>query len=386
MIGAGPAGATAAAEIGRAGYSVALLEKHERPGQPLCCAEAVSRASFEKQVGLKSEWISAYIDRAMLVAPDGNSVTAVYPDGGLILNREKLDYDLAQQAVDSGADLFCRTIGLSLGKSKDHFQFLDALQPGEKKIRLEARIFIAADGVESKIGRLAGIENLVELNEVESLLQYRLENISIDPATVEFHVGKKIAPGGYVWVFPKSKNRANVGIGIVNENNRGEPLKQLLDDFIIRRFPENKIIGQTCGMTPKYQGRRNFGKDNLLIVGDAARVLDSFSGAGIINAIISGRYAGQAAIEYLAGRVDYGRQLEALYPGHFLAELEDDLKLYKKLRRVYIHLDDDDFADIVKAARQYFDRHGTGGVRVGKLLTGLIKTRPRLLRLMRYLV
>jgi digeranylgeranylglycerophospholipid reductase len=160
----------------------------------------------------------------------------------------------------------------------------------------------------------------------------------------------------------------------------------MLDNFISRRFPGGRIAGRTCGMTPKYQGKRMFGKDNLLIVGDAARVLDSFSGAGIVNAISSGRYAGLAAVEYLSGHVECGEQLEALYPESFLEEMGDDLILYKKLRKVYIHLDDGDFADIVKAMREYFDRRGTEGIRIGKLLTGLIKTRPRLLRLIRYLV
>jgi electron transfer flavoprotein-quinone oxidoreductase len=156
VIGAGPAGSSAACEIARAGLSVALLEKHEKPGQPLCCAEAVNRASFENLIKLKSEWVSAFINRAMLVGPDGNSVTAVYPNGGLVLNREKFDYDMVQEAVDSGCDLFCRTIGLNLEKSTDRFRFLDGLQPGKKKFRLEARIFIAADGVESKIGKSVG--------------------------------------------------------------------------------------------------------------------------------------------------------------------------------------------------------------------------------------
>ncbi len=386
IIGAGPAGSMAAYEIAAAGYSVIILEKHEKPGIPLACGEAVSRGSLEKLIESQKEWICAEINRAIVIGPDGTRATAVYQNGGYILDRKKFDYYLAKRAVGAGGMLACDSIGLELQKDGGKFVSIDVLKKGGERLRIEASIFIAADGVESKIARLAGIDNLVKVNIAEALLQYRLENISVDPEAIFFYVGNKIAPGGYLYIFPKSENSANVGLGIITETNRSKMLELLLNDFIKENFEGAYIADRACGLTPKYMGEKMFRIDNLLIAGDAARALDSFSGAGIINAMTSGRYAGLAAVEYLKGNVKNEEDFDRLYPGRFLGERGEELKMYEKLKVAYRHLDDNDFIEVIKALDNYLTGKDVRQIKVSKLMMAIMMSRPRLVRLARYVV
>jgi len=386
VIGAGPAGSMAAREIADAGFEVLMLEKHARPGYPLCCAEGVSKPALDHLLEVNGDWISAYIEHIKVIDPNGGYVDVHHPGAGYILDRKKFDDYLAHEAVRAGSTFECEAIGIQLIGTHDLFHTIEVLKPGNEVSYIKASIFIAADGVESKIARLAGVENQVEFSRVESLLQYRVEEIAIQKDTVEFYVGNSVAPGGYVWVFPKSANAANVGLGITTKKSRGPELEARLNDFIKKRFGNARITEKACGIVPKYQGKSMFRKANLLVAGDAARVLDSLTGAGIINAMLSGRYAGQAAVHYLNRAIDKLDDIDRLYPAKFLDEKGEELILYKKLKDVYNHLNDRDFIEIIQALREYFDRHQAQGIKAAGLLVNLIKTRPRLLRLVRHLI
>lgn len=386
VIGAGPAGSMAAHDIAEAGHRVLLLEKHKKPGRPLCCAEGVSRPSFENIMPARPEWVKAYISRVKVIAPSGDTADFIHPDAGYILDRTVFDYDLAMQAKDAGATLACETIGLMLNRNNGLFESLDILMPGGKTETVSAAVFIAADGVESKIARLAGIDNTIKAETIEALLQYRVEDIEIAPGTIEFYVGNEIAPRGYVWVFPKSENNANIGLGISNALKKGLETGKYLDNFLKNRFSRYKVTETFCGLVPRYLGQEMFRKDNLLVVGDAARAVDSLSGAGIINALLSGQYAARAACEYISGKIKNIDDIDRLYPGHFLDVKASELKMYAKLREVYDRLNDDDFNDIVRTLGDRYRAKKVFGINAIKILTGLIKSRPKLIRLVKYLL
>jgi digeranylgeranylglycerophospholipid reductase len=386
VVGAGPAGSMAAYEIAAAGFSVLLLEKHERPGVPLACAEAVSRVSLENLITPKKDWISTEINKATVIGPEGNTATAFYQGGGYILDRKKFDFYLAERAVETGATLACNSIGLGLAGEAGRFDTIDVWEKNGERTNIKASVFIAADGVESKIARLAGIENLVDIDKGESLLQYRLENIEVDPETILFYVGNKVAPGGYLYVFPKSEHTANVGLGVITDTERSEILEKNLNEFVESNFKGSEIREKMCGLTPKYMGKAMFRRGNLLVAGDAARALDSFSGAGIINAMTSGRFAGLAAAEYLRGRIEDDKEFDRLYPGRFMDERGDELRTYSRLKVAYRHLDDDDFAEVIDALDKHLAGKDVREMKITKLMMAVIMSRPRLVRLAKYVV
>ncbi|MEW5922979.1 MAG: NAD(P)/FAD-dependent oxidoreductase [Candidatus Zixiibacteriota bacterium] len=386
VIGAGPAGSMAAFEIASAGHSVLMLEKHSRPGVPLCCGEGVGRGAFEKLISPRPEWISSVISRARVIAPDGTDAIVTRRENGYILDRKKLDFDLASRAVEAGCRLECDTIGLNLTGDDRNFDEIDIKRKDGNTEQVTARLFIAADGVESRIARTVGMDTFIDIDDVESLLEYRVENISVSPDLIEFYVGNNVAPKGYLWVFPKSATSANIGIGIITDGKRGGLAKSLLDEFMAQHYPNGNVIEKMAGLTPKYNRKELFRRGNLLVVGDAARILDSLTGAGIVNAMLSGRLAGLAAVEYLSNRVDDIEETDRIYPGLFLELKGDELSMYRRLKNAYTHLNDEDFIDIVKALNTYFEHNSTDGVNASKLLAGIIISRPQLIRLARYII
>lgn len=386
VVGAGPAGSIAAFEIASAGYSVLLLEKHKKAGLPLCCAEAVSKVPFDKIITPRENWINSRISRICLFSPQGRKVTVIHKDAGYILDRTVFDHELSLRAAGAGAVFETETIGLELKGQKDRFTGLQIVKPGGESEVVEAGIFIAADGVESKIARLSGIANLIEGEEIESLIQYRVENIDITPDSVEFHMGNQVAPLGYIWIFPKSTHSANIGVGISAEREQGAHTSYYLDKFLKKRFAKYKVSNVFCGIVPRYQGPGKLRLNNLLVVGDAARVLDSLTGAGIVNAMLSGKYAGQAAAIYLSGQIKTIKEIDDYYPALFLKEKQSELELYLKLRNIYNHLDDNDFEEIIGTIAKRFDGKRINDINAIKELIEIVRSRPRLLRLARYLI
>ncbi len=387
VIGAGPAGAMAAYEIASSGKSVLILEKHPNPGNPLCCAEAVSQPSLDKIITPRPDWISTRIGRIKLISPDGNIAEIVHPEAGYVLDRKTFDSGLTQRAVQAGAELACNAIGVALKPAGDRFGCLEVLYPDGSTADIEADIFIAADGVESKIARLAGLDNIISDNDIESLLQYRITDIKVEPDLLEFYIGNQIAPRGYVWVFPKSENSANVGLGIAASLEKGDKTVEYLERFLKKRFGEKYRIAEThCGLVPRYQGQTKFRLKNLLVIGDAARAVDSLSGAGIVNAMLSGIYAGRAAAVYIASGGMREEALESLYPGEFFRIKKEELQTYLKLREVFNKLSDADFNDIVGFLKDYFAGKTVYKLQPMKIITSMALNRPRLLGLLRHLI
>ena len=93
---------------------------------------------------------------------------------------------------------------------------------------------VAADGFESQVGRWAGIDTSLAPRDITSCFQYRLTNIDQDYDYCEFVLGSK-APGGYIWIFPKNKDTANVGMGMQLSKLSGPAdVKKHLDKFMLK--------------------------------------------------------------------------------------------------------------------------------------------------------
>src|SRR6267143_2010144 len=99
-----------------------------------------------------------------------------------------------------------------------------------------ARVVIGADGVETMVGRWAGLDTRVPARDMESCAQYVLQGIECDPDAIYLQFSAAIAPGGYAWIFPKGVGVANVGLGLVALKTDGRNARQYLDTWVERRF------------------------------------------------------------------------------------------------------------------------------------------------------
>jgi digeranylgeranylglycerophospholipid reductase len=303
---------------------------------------------------------------------------------GYILSRPNFDNYLAEMAVSFGADLRTGVWASGITISENNPAVID-IQTGKSSATVMADYVIAADGVESMIGRKAGLKTLLELMQCESCLQYRITGIKINPNCMEFYVGKRFSPSGYLWVFPKSDHSANVGLSLNPNQGSNRDLRGYLDRFLKEKFAGFKIESEQCGMASKFIGFDILGRENLLLAGDAARTVDSLSGAGIAKGLHTGGLAARAIIAAQAEGMTC-KALQRLYRSLIETELGKELGFYQKAYPLFRKFSDEDWESLVQFLEQYLKNRKAGSIDPATFLKLAIKGVPRLIRLARHLV
>ena len=204
------------------------------------------------------------------------------------------------------------------------------------------------------MGRWAGIDTKVNAKDVNTCLQYELVGIDIDKFFNEFHIGS-MAPGGYAWIFNKSEDSANVGVGInlgmVKE--RGE-VKRYLDNFIASqpRLAKGQNVETVAGAVSVGMPLESVTTDGLMLVGDAARMIDALTGGGVANACIAGQEAARVAKEaHDAG--DFSKEFFKAYEIAWRAKIEDQLFRNYIAKEKLLELSDDTINKVIDALQGY---------------------------------
>ena len=304
VIGGGPAGAIAAKTAAEKGLSACIVEKRPAIGVPVRCAEGIGREALHEFIDPDPRWISAEMTGASIIAPDGFLMkleSALAGNKvGYILDRKFFDRELVWKAAEAGADVFVKTRASSPLMDDGYVKGAKVECCG-KVTKVTADVVIAADGVESKFSRWCGIDTTVAMREIMSSAQYVMADVDIDEHSTVFYLGNEIAPEGYLWVFPKGKRIANVGIGISGKKSgEGHRAKDYLDRFVKKTFPKGKKIEYIAGGVSVCRPLECTVADGLVITGDAARVVDPLTGGGIYNGMYTGRLAAEVAAECIA--------------------------------------------------------------------------------------
>ncbi|MCX6642563.1 MAG: NAD(P)/FAD-dependent oxidoreductase, partial [Candidatus Bathyarchaeota archaeon] len=230
VVGAGPAGSLAARTAAQRGVKVILLEEHPVIGSPVSCAEGLSLGGI-KDAGIDpvTPYVCQKIECAHIITPNKKRIEMSSKEWvGFNLDRSQFDKALGENAVKAGAELMTNTSAQGVIREEDSVVGVRATQKGEP-IEFRASVTIGADGYQSIIRRSNGMERF--FSDFCICAQYTLSGLNLDVVDVnEFYLGGVVAPGGYVWVFPKSDKVANVGIGVRKIHNR--PAFEYLDKFI----------------------------------------------------------------------------------------------------------------------------------------------------------
>ncbi|NQU05317.1 MAG: NAD(P)/FAD-dependent oxidoreductase [Calditrichaeota bacterium] len=124
-----------------------------------------------------------------------------------------------------------------------------------------------------------------------------LAGLKEDFNNCHFFFGNDVAPGGYLWVFPKGDGIANVGIGVSTNRSDGGTAYRKLSEFVSKRYGQVSIISEFAGGVPVARPLKDPLKDGFMVVGDAARHCNPLTGGGISAALIGGNAAGEVAAE-----------------------------------------------------------------------------------------
>lgn len=339
VIGAGPAGSTAAMCIAKAGYKVLIIDKNTFP-RDKSCGDGLTRMSSRliHELGILDNFSRFKRIKGVRVYIDNQGFRQFdYPEDledpcyGLVVPRFELDYILCRKAVENGAVLLEKTGCENLLYDEKTSQVIGVkLHNGSEMF---ADIVIGADGAASKIAYQANLATTPKnklgfglrgyfsgIKDLSEILEIYLPILDISE--------KRVLPS-YGWVFPVADDMANIGVGLIEKNDR-DNIRSVMDSFVQKlkadkRFEHIKIEGKYLGapMRFDFNPRKSFAP-GLLLVGDAAGMISPFTGEGIGYAIETGIIAANSYIaQKNATKPDfgdltkYGKTLANKYQGYF---------------------------------------------------------------------
>ncbi len=345
VVGAGPAGSTAARFAAMNGASVLLLEKDREIGVPVRCAEGAGLKGLLRVVDkIDPRWIAATIRGFRLVAPDGTAVQARWGDSGYVLHRHIFDYDLARFAAENGAEVRTKTYVFDVINEGQAIKGVHA-RFGGKNYRISSNVVIAADGVESRVGRWAGFRTFTDMSDMESCAQVTLGDLDIDQDMCEFIFSGQNCPGGYIWVFPKGNRTANVGLGISGVYSKKKSASRYLHEFITRRFSGKPVLSFFCGGVPCDKTLKKIAGNGIMIIGDAAHQANPISGGGIVSGMVAGMMAGKTAAEAVT-QTDYSAVKLHAYEKEWNRTIGKDHERFYRIKLFIDRYSDDKLNDL----------------------------------------
>ncbi len=376
VVGAGPAGAVAAwqAKLAAPELDVVLLERDRAVGAPVRCAEGVGDAGLREFANPDgADWVSRRITDVILESPDDTQVVLANSGIGWILDRTRFDAYLAAQAAAAGAAVLVGAEATAMSRNGDERWHVRVTERGREDL-YRARIVIGADGVETMVGRWAGLDTRVPARDMESCAQYVLQGIDFNPNAIYLQFSNAIAPGGYAWIFPKGVGIANVGLGLVALKTNGHNARQYLDDWVARRFPSGVRTGYTVGGVIVHTTIKKTYADGVLVAGDAAHMINPLSGGGINNAMKAGRLAGCTAAAALREHDTTERRLASYHKAWMDVLGEDHLKYYR-LKQALEHMDDAFLNSLARTVNKVVPEKRT----LGRVLTHAMIKHPLLI-------
>jgi digeranylgeranylglycerophospholipid reductase len=349
VIGAGPAGSVAARFAAEKGAKVLMLERDREAGIPVRCAEGVSHNGIAPFIEINPKWIAAKIDSACLHSPDGEKAYMYNNGTGYVLERRIFDTELCNLAIEAGVEMLTKANAIGLEYTDEKITGVRYKHFGEIKIA-NCSIVIGADGVESRVGRWAGINTTLALNDIDTCVQYTVSGMDFELDTCHFYFGKEVSPGGYIWIFPKSGNTANIGIGISGDLAADKGPKAYLDEFMERTFPEAKVNYTVFGGVPTAWGLKEYIKDNIMLVGDAARQVNPITGGGIVQGMIAARIVGHLAADSIKAG-DQSKKFLLRYKKEWDVKLGKIQKTMYSMKERFMKMDDPKFNRLVRLCK-----------------------------------
>ncbi|UCC91646.1 MAG: NAD(P)/FAD-dependent oxidoreductase [Candidatus Aenigmatarchaeota archaeon] len=340
VVGAGPAGSSVARFCAERGFKVLVAEKRQEIGSPKRCGEGLSKSAIEKMgIKLDDSWKSRTIKGASIYAPNGKKITVDFegPEGWVI-ERKLFDKYLAKLASKAGAKIITKTEVFEV--EREGGTVTARMISGGREFEVQCKILVACDGVESRVARMLGINTTLSLADIASCAQFEMSGIDIDPDRIELYFGNEIAPGGYMWIFPKGENTANVGIGVRKPYSKKSALAYL-KEFIRERdsLRKGSVIEVNSGGVPVGGFLERMVGDNLMVVGDAAHQVNPIHGGGIAESYVAGMIAGEV-IARAFEKNDFSGKFLSVYENEWGKQRGRKLRKILKLRNVVESLTD----------------------------------------------
>ena len=320
IVGAGPAGSSAAIFLARKGYSVALIDKERFPREKLCgdFINPINRPVF-RALGVEKKILSQQHEKVTsfrMTSFSGEETEAALAckneDTGLGLRRFDLDHILLEQAASEGVGLFQDSRVQGIRKEGNEWNL--EIDRGGIVEHLRACVLIGADGRNSWVAHHLGMVTAASTRGRSVGFQVRLKSAAKIGNKVEIH----LFPGGYAGLVGLGDHTITLGFAIDKGSLRYHAPERLLDSHLpVNRHLKDilqcsQAIGEIRSTYPVYfSPRRSYG-DGVLLVGDAARVSEPVTGEGIYFAMKSGELAAKT-VDQAFRRSDFSARHLRIY-------------------------------------------------------------------------
>lgn len=321
VVGLGPAGATVAYELSRAGVSVIALEKDAHPRYKVCGGGLSAR--IDQILGHEFHSVVEQTIHGVQFTYQGKEPLIIDADGPIayMVMRDRFDHLLVQRARHAGASIYEHESVV------DCESLVDGVEVRTERGCYRAKVVIGADGANSRVAqRLFAGRRVRRSPALES--EVKTDRVSSYPGERRIVVDVGATNRGYAWVFPK-KERLSIGIG--DFHGRPSSLKQLFHRFIVRDQELSALdIPPVCGHplplydAPYALSTQSLVRGRALLVGDAAHLVDPLFGEGIYYAIRSGQLAAEAVLATFSDQnrslLDYDTAVrQEIYPEFHVA-------------------------------------------------------------------
>lgn len=355
IIGAGPAGATASLFLAKEKIKHVLIDKAVFPRDKIC-GDALSGKVLpilkKLNPALLDELASSHAalgSRGItFVAPNGKSIDIPFKSvssssthfPGYISRRMDFDNFLVSKLDHAYAEFRQGTQLVSTERNENGLEL--KISSSEKEERITARLVICCDGDRSVMAKSSGLKQVEEDHYCGGIRAYYKNVSGMHPENfIELHFLDELLPG-YFWIFPLPGGFANVGAGMLSKSisrkkiNLRDAMLNIIKYHpqISKRFDNASLEGKILGWgLPLGSKRRTLSGDHFLLCGDAASLIDPFTGEGISNAMFSGMTAAHTAVEALNENMFSGTFLQR-YDQRVYSRLWSELKLSRRMQQL----------------------------------------------------
>jgi digeranylgeranylglycerophospholipid reductase len=349
VVGGGPAGLSAAYAAAKAGAKVILFEKDEAIAHSVRTS-GVTWISEMERLGIPAKYYNP-VQNYRFVSPSNDVLISGSTAKSCVLDVRAMYQHLAFLAAGAGAQIMVKSNVINVVKEGDRVAGVKASTPkGDMTVR--STLVIDASGFSASVARRAGAAG--EWKRYGVGAEYECYCDDVDSATWVLMVVQIYSQAGYAWIFPLSKNRVRIGVGIGRPESNAEPLEKL-HDILEKRLKPLDALGKIQpvelhhGFIPNEGVRHNSVADGLLMVGDSAGQSNPLVLEGIRYAIEFGRLAGEVGARSLSQ--DAKRESLLDYEKTWKAKVESKIQSALKVQTRWLGLTDEEWDKEIEILR-----------------------------------